>query len=65
VKRDRLTFDLTITDAGGDGDGDAFLRLRALLKRMLRGYCFRCVSVVKVRREPDDSDLTDNNPAAG
>lgn len=53
MKRQRHTFDLRITDRGGDRDGDAFLRLRALLKRMLRSYCYRCARIVEVKPTPD------------
>ncbi|MFO0846612.1 MAG: hypothetical protein U0797_30305 [Gemmataceae bacterium] len=54
----RVTYTLTIVDAGGPGDGDAVRRLRALLKRAWRSYRFRCVRISE--HHPDDDP--DGNP---
>jgi hypothetical protein len=45
----REKFELTIVDAAPPGDAEAILRLRALLKRMLRSWGFRCTRVVAAK----------------
>jgi hypothetical protein len=63
-KPDRRRFELVLVDAGADGDGDVFLRLRAALKRLLRSYALRCVSVREVKAPGDDPDEGRGEPAA-
>jgi hypothetical protein len=41
----RRRFTLEIRDAAGPGDADVWVRLRAVLKRLLKGYGFRCTSI--------------------
>jgi len=44
---DRPTFTLVLADAAPEGDAPPAVRLRALLKRALRTYCFRCTLCVE------------------
>lgn len=48
----RRRFVLRLADAGADGDGCVYLRLRAALKRLLRSYALRCEGVTE--EEDDD-----------
>lgn len=47
-KPGRTTYQLTLVDAAEPGDVEPILRLRAALKRLLRGYGLRCTRVVEV-----------------
>ena len=45
--RPRERFTLLLEDVAANGDAPVAIRLRAVLKRLLRAFGFRCVSIAK------------------
>ncbi|MFO0845847.1 MAG: hypothetical protein U0797_26270 [Gemmataceae bacterium] len=48
TKAPRQTFYITVVDAAGAGDAPAVIRLKAVLKRLLRTWSFRCTGVAEL-----------------